>query len=208
MEAMIRQNLNAVSFKYDAQPPHAPLIEYAINVNVPMSTAVRLGEACYNLRCALDYFIFALARLDSGSEQPRSQFPIEDTAKDFAYRQRRGWLNGINRAHVAMIEALQPYRGCEWSAALRDMSNVDKHRSFVDLRCIHAIRFYEPGDPDYDLLRLPKYRAHHPIRGEVEVKLDIALSITLADQATRVMETLEKIKAGIRQTLTDFKPEF
>jgi len=74
-----------------------------------------VGEITYNLRCALDYLIYALAVLDSGSDEKGTQFPILDAAKDFAGRGKT-MLKGLNAAHVAAIERLQPYQGCRSSS--------------------------------------------------------------------------------------------
>src|SRR5262249_37937182 len=34
---------------------------------------ILVGEVCYNLRAALDYLVFELAKLDSGAEQEQTQ---------------------------------------------------------------------------------------------------------------------------------------
>jgi hypothetical protein len=86
-----------------------------------MSIGIRIGEVCYNLRSALDYLIFELAKLDSCAEQSGTQFPIIDAKEDFEGRGKRiflkegiNLLKGINLAHVAAIEQLQPCNGCQW----------------------------------------------------------------------------------------------
>jgi hypothetical protein len=208
LQPLVRQHLEAVSFKYDPQPPHDLLVERAINMPAPMEVPVRVGEVCYNLRSALDYFVFALALRDSGSKQPGTQFPIEHSAKSFVYHQSRGWLAGINPSHVARIEALQPYRGCEWAVALQEVSNKDKHREFVEMGSLQKITPYDPFTTGYDSVNLPKYRTHHPVHGYVDVKFDLSVTITFGDRTTLVIETLEKIKAGGAQTLADFAPDF
>ena len=37
-------------------------------------------------------------------------------------------------SRLAAIEWLQPYSGCDWTKALRDLSNRDKHREFVSIK--------------------------------------------------------------------------
>jgi hypothetical protein len=37
-----------------------------------------VGEICYNLRSALDYLVFELAKHDSGTRQENTQFPIAE----------------------------------------------------------------------------------------------------------------------------------
>lgn len=70
--------------------------------------------------------VYRLAELDSGKPVKRTQFPIEDAPKGFMGRQST-YLKGVNKTHVAAIEALQPYNGVKWTKALRDLSNGDKH---------------------------------------------------------------------------------
>jgi hypothetical protein len=121
---------HTVSFKLDPKPPHR-----VVDEALPAETfaGVRLGtligEACYNLRCVLDYLVYAVANLDAGSPQRNTQFPIMDTAPDFAGR-GKSMLSGVNAAHIAVIGRLQPY-ACDWTKRLRDISNMDKHRHLV-----------------------------------------------------------------------------
>jgi hypothetical protein len=128
---VFRKQAYAVPFDLDPNPPHR-----AINVRLPNETfaGVRLGtligEICYNLRCVLDYLVYALAELDSSSPRKGTQFPIMDTAQDFAGR-GKVMLNGVHDNHIAAIENLQPYMGCNWTGRLRDLSNMDKHRHIV-----------------------------------------------------------------------------
>src|SRR5262245_10356953 len=53
---------------------------------LPMIAYILIGEAVYNLRAALDYLVFTLARIDSGRFQDGTQFPIEDRPQTFAKR--------------------------------------------------------------------------------------------------------------------------
>jgi hypothetical protein len=41
------------------------------------------GEVAYNTHASLDYFVYALAWLDSGSEVTMTQFPIDETKETF-----------------------------------------------------------------------------------------------------------------------------
>ena len=99
-----------------------------VNMNIPISFGICMGELCYNLRTALEYLVFELVKLNSGVNQDGTQSPIEDTRKGTEWRLKRGWLKGVNGRHIAAIERLDLYKGCKWSAALRDLSNRDKHR--------------------------------------------------------------------------------
>lgn len=106
----------------------------AANPVAPTSRiSVLAGETVYNLRTGLDYLAYELAWLDSGSENRWTQFPIEDREKDFWEKRRETWLGGVSDDHVARIVPFQPFSGCNWSRTLRNLSNRDKHRLFVDV---------------------------------------------------------------------------
>jgi hypothetical protein len=179
-----------------------------VQVYAPMSIAIRIGEICYNLRTALEYLVFELAKLDSGIVQHRTQFPIEDTRRGFEGRIKSGWLNGLNSTHIAAIERLQPYNGCNWTRALREISNKDKHREFPSIKGGVTLRLYSRGDWEFTSLDLPIHRTFHPsTRKEVNVKVDIRSEIAF-DDGTLITQALEEIKAAIAKTLADFYLEF
>lgn len=207
--AVFEKQAYAVPFDLDIKPPHS-----AINIRLPDETfaGIRLGtlvgEICYNLRAALDYLIFALAEKDSGSQQEGTQFPIMDAGKDFAGRGKT-MLSGVNAAHIAVIERLQPYNGCQWTKRLRDISNTDKHRHIVpgggNTRItVHGL--------DTDLRRVygaVDRKAKHPLTGEeVDVKVHVAGAITFEDRTTPVIHTLHELKTQVANTLRHFEPEF
>ncbi|HEY3619117.1 MAG TPA: hypothetical protein VGK96_20075 [Candidatus Sulfotelmatobacter sp.] len=173
---------------------------------VTMRIGVLIGEICYNLRSALDYLIFALAEHDSGTKQQGTQFPIVDTIKDFRWRTKT-WLKGINLAHIAEIETLQPYCGCNATKILRDLSNRDKHREFADIKGDFVAYGYIPGDPEFIRLPGPARRTPHPIHGEMDVKINFTARITFADE-TPIVETLEVVKLFVAETLEAFKSVF
>jgi hypothetical protein len=160
-----------------------------------------------NLRSALDYLIFELSKLDSGAPQKGTQFPIVRSPKQFASDVTAARLRGVNSAHIAAIERLQPYYGIDWTGLLRDISNPDKHREFVVMKGNQTIVAYTPIDSEYPALSLPIRRTPHPVIGEVDVKVDLTIEILFAD-GSPVIETLEKLIFNVRQTLEAFKPDF
>jgi hypothetical protein len=178
-----------------------------VNMSIPIGFGICMGEICYNLRTALEYLVFELAKLDSGVRQKGTQFPIEDTREGFERRLTGKWLKGISSRHIAAIERLQPYKGCKWSAALRDLSNRDKHRELPTLISTGEVEIF--GILNHSV---PKpsdiFRAKHPVTGEeMDVKLDIDTIISF-DDGTPIVETLDKIKLGVANTLKAFQPEF
>ena len=200
----------AVPFDLDTKPPHG-----AINVRLPPETffGMRIGtltgEIFYNLRTALDYLIFELAKLDSGGDQSGTQFPIMDAPQDFAGRGTTVFLKGVNATHVACVERLQPYNGCNWTRRLRNSSNADKHRHFIPSVGYSQITVHsglERGD--LDRMQGIERKAMHPLTGsEVNVKVYIAGEVTF-DDGEPIVDTIEVIKAKVAQTLADFKPDF
>jgi hypothetical protein len=172
---------------------------------------ILVGEICYNLRTALDYLIYELTKLDTGPPQYKTQFPIEGGKggeKRFI-NARETLLRGLCERHVACIEGLQPYKGCDWTEALKTISNPDKHREVTPSK--GAIKIYllvRGEDSAFDAFDAPIWRAPHPKTGEiVEMKPHITGIMTFLD-GTPVVETLEKLILKVGETLEAFKPEF
>jgi len=206
---MIEKQAHAVPFDLDPKPPHG-----AVNVGRPPETFAGLrlgtlvGEIVYNLRCALDYLIYALAELDSGAPQKRTQFPIMETAQDFA-RWSKTMLKGVNPGHIAAVERLQPYNGCSWTDALGALSNMDKHRHIVPGQ--GRMKATVHSALETDLSRISgafERKAKHPLTGaEVHVKIHVVSEITFMNGA-EVIRTLHELEAQVANTLRDFEPEF
>jgi len=101
-------------------------------VPVPVELPIRVGEVAYNLRCSLDYLVFALAWHDSGQEPTGTwarqlQFPVFEEPEMFERRCGK-MLKGLSDAHVSMIHEYQPAAGCDWLRFLVSLSDSDKHR--------------------------------------------------------------------------------
>src|SRR5439155_16628984 len=95
---------------------------------------------------------------------------------------------GINARHIAGIERLQPYKRCDWTRALRDLSNKDKHRELPKLGGSSDLVFYVQGEPEFSR-PLPVFRAPHPLTGKVvDMKFDFQTTIAF-DDGTPVIET-------------------
>lgn len=179
---------------------------------VPLIVSVLIGEIVYNLRACLDYLIYELAIIDSGSEQGGTQFPIEDTQEGFRGR-RRHYLKGINDAHAAAIERLQPYNGVDWSKYLRTISNPDKHRHLIIGEAAARILSRSSSNPA-EVLPFPDEKGiSFPAKAtfadgfERHVQLHFAFFI-IFDDGLPIIDTLEHIKLNVADTLADFKTEF
>jgi hypothetical protein len=178
---------------------------------LPNRIRIFIGETSYNLRSALDYLVAELSGLDCRAVQDMTQFPIEDRKRDF-YRRVNGYLKGLNNFHVAALERLQPYNGNNWLKRLQRLSNVDKHRSLIELQdgtshdLTVGIGWYTTMS--FDIKNGPVRSAIWPETGEVVyVQMHGPFRIRLAD-GTPLMEALEILKSQVTQTLDAFKSEF
>src|SRR5580704_81891 len=68
---------DATIVEFNPEKPHNLMANTRI-AYVDSLFGILLGEIVYNLRAALDYLVFELARHDSGAVQAGTQFPICD----------------------------------------------------------------------------------------------------------------------------------
>lgn len=166
---------------------------------IPDRVRILTGDIANNLRSALDYLIAQLAELDTGIEQSGTQFPIEDTPKGFKGRIKT-YLRGLTETHIAVIERLQPYKGINWTKQLRALSNPDKHRK------LHIV--VGTFDNEIKITPTPVGTADKPMtKLQMEMRLKPSLQIVLGGHWP-LIETMEKIRFHVVQTLEAFKPEF
>ncbi len=165
---------------------------------VPDIVGILVGEIIYNLRSALDYLIYELALLDSGTVQQRTQFSIEDT-KDVFWGRHLFNLKGLNAKHIAVIELLQPYNECNWTKLIRDLSDPDKHRKLTIITNIARfnINVIDPSTKS-DSINRPINKDN---RASVHMKFRAGTSIVDID-------TLKKLKIYVTETLDSFYPDF
>ena len=96
-----------------------------------------IGDCIHNLRCALDYLVYAVAVFEAKCEPPPFEralaFPITDSRKDFEDAVARKSLGSISDPVIAVFESLQPYNRPHPTLPpllkiLRSFNNADKHR--------------------------------------------------------------------------------
>lgn len=199
------------------QHPQAP---------VPHLLSILVGEVLYNLRAALDYLVFELAVLDSGSEQDGTQFPIFGTCDGWKSG-ASGVLRGVSDAHRTQLEELQPYKRAdnEWLRTFRALSNPDKHRQlrsvgFASLLTeVRAERHDAPaedaqGGVHYDMyakLRMEICFAPRdpfpPMPPHVDIILAVPPIVRQPDYP-RVVPTLQDFTSRVRGILDSFKEDF
>jgi hypothetical protein len=179
----------------------------------PPDIAITAGEVVYNLRAALDYLVFELAILGSGEVNLRTQFPIEDKPEVFKARRRpdrRGrpnWLTGVDCAHCAAIEALQPYNGVNWTAFLRNLSNEDKHRTIPVLGYAAAPQVINVGGTEEEAQALGGFRMPGD---DVSMYYPASVQVLLSAEEPPVplIKTLEILKSEVSSVIDSFEPEF
>jgi hypothetical protein len=136
--------------------------------------------------------------------QEKTQFPIDDRPKTFNERRnrKRSGLAGLNAKHIARIELLQPYKGCDWTRVLRDLSNYDKHRTLIKMSAygqftVKVIKVRQPtAKPIYAIVD----------RG-VNMKSTISGPITFAN-GSPVVDTLKALQTQVTHLLNEFDPFF
>lgn len=100
----------------------------------PPELAVLTGEWLYNLRCALDYTIWATAVYASGRLPPPGegtlQYPIYDAPTTWHKNLHR--LKPLAQHHRDMLEKMQPYNSKDVDANylgwLNRLARIDRHR--------------------------------------------------------------------------------
>jgi hypothetical protein len=191
---------------------------------IPSIISILVGEAIYNLRAALDYLAFELARVDSGNVQESTQFLICDSQKDFT-KEHPKRLKGVNAAHVAFIEGLQPYNGVKWAGRLRQLSNPDKHRHLTQTSSGSGAQIL-PMSVVYPRIDWPighhEFWSQHRTKRQDGIEVDVQLitsmsiSVPIKEIATRMggnpvvlglplEEILHEIYAGVRGAIECFK---
>ncbi len=111
---------------------------------IAIQVRIRVGECANSLRSAMNYFTCALAEQSSNRVGKYVQFPIEDYPDVFKSR-RHTHLEGISEEYIALFEKFQPYKGCDWMASLRDLSNFHKHRRLIHVKKdVRQLTWFKP----------------------------------------------------------------
>src|SRR3990167_1391126 len=179
---------------------------------LPIILPLVISDVVHNLRAALDYIVYEVAREDSGKVQENTQFIIEDVKVDTS-DPRRGFdvrskkhLKGLKQCHIDAIEHCQPYKGVEWTKALRDISNPDKHRNLTVLsstgRPVQLMLEHNPkGRFGTNRLRVVNGGVIVD-RYDVHVDAHDAIAIALADPSKPgIMRALRDIQAAVAETI-------
>ncbi len=135
------------------EPEHAAVVWRIESVpEIRDSWGLLVGDALHNLRCALDHLWWQLALKHLGREPTKReakkvQFPIVDASTAWSGHR---FLKYIDPEHAAKVEPMQPYHPAPPNSlnplyALRELSNIDKHRVLhVITRLPHELIFRAP----------------------------------------------------------------
>ncbi|HLF72314.1 MAG TPA: hypothetical protein VI759_09210 [Dehalococcoidia bacterium] len=167
-----------------------------LNQPAPLRLSRILGYVIQDLRTAMEYLIYELTCFDARQVVEKTQFPVADTEEIFDDLLDRYHLRGnLSGDHIAAIERLQPYKGCDWVKWLIGFSNPDKHKHLTGLRSPVALSIDE--------------RNTKAILAGQAVDVNSYASITIAfSDGTPVIEGLEQLVSQVAQILSDFHSQF
>jgi hypothetical protein len=157
------------------------------------------SEALHYLRSSLDHLVYNGSWIDTGSPQKRTQFPICDSAGKWASRDTQKQLGGLSPLHSSWVEAVQPFKGVEWTKTLQTLSNADKHRFGVEVSptCQLKVALEEaiedPTKPGFKLARIER--------------LQLRLLLPALEPYGDFSSTFNGILAGIAGLLNQFLDE-
>lgn len=125
---------NPFDFMVDHEGEGHFVMRVVQEVPTPPELAILMGEWLYNLRCALDYTMYAAAVVVTEQDPPpgagQLQFPIcfqESQFRDNQYR-----MKSLADHHSGFIESMQPYRHDEPDTSalgwLNKLARIDRHR--------------------------------------------------------------------------------
>jgi hypothetical protein len=182
----------------------------AINLRHVPRISITLGETIYNIRAALDYLVYSIARASNeGVEVDETQFPLSGSkdgywnlrwtgADPVTEKNRPGTLNNIPKDVADDLAHYQPFSGCAWAILLSSLSNADKHRSLTTLTTHYEFRptgesivEEHPYTHDKSIQRL----------GEIEVGL-------LLPTGEDVVESADLVQREVRALIRSYAGRF
>lgn len=139
--------------EYDGASGHF-LCRGHVALQAPPRLGAILGDYVNNVRCALDYAIWALAS-DAGKATGKSKFPVCVTRAEFANAGPQA-LRGLKPQDAAFVEQVQPFAQLPERPEdhplriLQRLSNIDKHRVLHPL--LSAARDADPTAAGFRLV--------------------------------------------------------
>lgn len=156
---------------------------------IPVEWSLIVGDAVHNMRSALDQAVCRLAECTGAEVTNDHKFPIRDT-EPLTERARRRWdaqLEGVPDLAVEIIRRSQPFAGPQESpdqhalAALRELSNEDKHRVILSrhgsVQGLPGIEVGSAGERDLEVEGRAEIMVNRPLAdGDVVIKMPITIT--------------------------------
>ena len=180
----------------DLTSPHTNLL--------PEASAI-VGDAVNNLRSALDYLVYELAKHNEGKEVHNTQFVIARSTREFE-GQKNYRLKGLTERQVEIIRNVQPFQGVTWTELLRDISNPDKHRHLIAIDDDEFQILLRGSIQDDELFHNLPYRSIETSRRRIVVQGKIS-NVLIMDQFPAV-DTLNELCKKVSETVQLFCRDF
>jgi hypothetical protein len=186
-----------------------PLIHPSSVIHVPRMS-LTVGEIAYNVRSALDFLVYSIARAsNNGVEVDGTQFPMEDSESRYwarwtgtdAKTQNKvaRYLDKIPKDVADDLAHYQPFANCGWIKLLRDISNRDKHRHLHTLTTTTKLI---PEQPIRRVIDPIKNAQSLHIDGQIEVSVFLPTGEDIVDAAHLIQS---EARALVRSYARRFK---
>lgn len=202
-----------IGYEYDA----LPLLD---------EISAEIGEfAGGSLRPVLDQLVNSLFELRKGYPLPpqsRRQFPICKSENDFRNSIKRGLLEGLTVADIALIESFQLHKKRQWLWELKLVAEEHKHRTLIYVGSRSGIRFtVRPKDEAQTTFVTHAWIAEgttavsFPYLTASEIKPPDAMNVDtqiagpiVFDDGTPAIDKLEILYAEVAYVVDEFEPLF
>lgn len=139
-------DFEAVASAWSKRCPHRPVVkaqkmnedwrvwvELLVDVDVPPSIPLILGDAIHNLRCALDHAMWSLIGFDGGKQHKQLQFPVGAERIHFE-ASARGVITPSESVKELLVNlAAYPSGEGELLYAIHSLDRIDKHRTLTPI---------------------------------------------------------------------------
>jgi hypothetical protein len=157
-------------------------------VQPPLRLGLMVGDVLHAWRSSLDNLVECMLERNSWPPTVRHQFPIESVNNGKARKNLTEQTRGIRSSDRTAIDAIQPFTFREDAdghplAALRDLSNYDKHHVILPTVHSYAMQIKLPGSDQW----IPVTDARLAFRPGVETPINFWLQEVIGAE----METFD-----------------
>jgi hypothetical protein len=226
LDAAFRSYLSeSVTFEHHPERPDTPW-KFEIKDEPLPEFSLVIGDAVQNMRSALDYLVYELARhaLAGKRLRKRTQFPISTSGIKY-FQRGRYQVRPLFGEHRRRIRKLQPYQAkgdprSQPLALLNRLSNTDKHRLLLTLvnqaGAISMNLKVEDGRPivvGTEAIALPSYLKETEVPDQIkrrnpDLGAILWLELNFIDEGVPVIDTLNRILGTVTEIIDGFEPVF